>query len=370
MSADKDQMTGETEEETHLNWTSIQGHCLTGGGRAEELYSAERGFAFEESELPHFHLLKKDTHETFRDWRNTQPPASLITGAWDRPLFVGGWHHTTNRDERVYNLQSHNLFIDLRIPRTRENVLPKNAKSLDDLTPHQLRLYARQHVFAGFSVVRTEHDDKQQLCCCTRHHCMDWNFVGQGRPRPNKWWIQMNQDHSQWKESSYATDDYGQYYYFERWQRRAAAGSPTTTDGGARVALRKAASEKRDGIFVLVGDHFNYILARELQGNEKDYGQGSLVGLVDAAVGANDLETAKAYLSIEAGHGTISTGWKLDCAIPFWNEGSTLSFDRSSIEVSKGASPVDPKIRWGGFEWDVMDSSFSNITELVSFLSS
>ena len=361
MPADKDQRTGEAEEEKHLNWSSIQGHCLTGGGRAEELYSAERGFAFEESELPHFHLLKKDTHETFRDWRSTQPPASLVTGAWNRPLFVGGWHHTTDHDERVYNLQSHNLFIDLRVPRTRERVLPKNAKSLDELTPYQLRMYARQHVFAGFSVVSREHGKP----LCTRHHCIDWNFVGQGRPRPNKWWIQMNHDHSQWKESSYATDDLGQYYYFERWQRRAKC-----PEDAPRVALRKAASESRDGIFVLVGDHFSYILARELRGHENDYGQGSLVGLVDAAIAANDVETAKAYLSIEAGHGTISAGWTLDCAIPFWNEGSTIPFDRSSIDVTKGASPVDPTIRWGGFEWDVMDSSFSTIRDLGSFLSS
>jgi hypothetical protein len=240
-------------------------------------------------------------------------------------------------------------------------VLPKDAKSLDALTPKQLRLYSRQHVFAGFSVRSTESEKP----LCTRHHCIDWNFVGKTRPRPNKWWIQMNQDLSQWKESSYATDEQGQYYYFERWQRYP--GSPAD---GSRVALRKSASESRDGIFVLVGDHFNYILARELGGNEKDYGQDSLVGLVDAAVAANDLDTAKAFLSIEAGHGTISSGWKLDCTIPLWNEGSTLPFDRFSIDIVMETSPVETRIRWGGFEWDVMDTSFSTVAALVSFLSS
>jgi hypothetical protein len=348
-------------EKKHLNWTSIQGHCLTGGGRAEELYSAERGFAFQETELPHFHLLKGDTYETFRDWRLTQAAASLVAGAWNRNLFVGGWHHTTDRDERVYNVQSHNLFIDLRIPRTREIVLPKDAKCLDDLTPYQLRLYARQHVFAGFSVPTIENEKP----LCTRHHCLDWNFVGQGRPRPNKWWIQMNKDSQKWKEYSYATDELGQFYYFETWQRcsRGLADGP-------RVALRKSASESRDGIFVLVGDHFNYILARELRGNERDYGQGSVVGLVDAAVEVNDLETAKAYLSIEAGHGTLSAGWKLDCAIPPWNEGSTLPFDRTLIKVITGSTPGEAIIQWGESQWDVMDSSFSTLPEMVSFLSS
>jgi len=350
-------------EKKHLDWTLLQGHCLTGGGRAEELYSAERGFPYKESELPHFHLLKEDTHETFRAWRSTQSPASLVTGAWNRPLFVGGWNHTTDCDERVYNLQSRNLFIDLRIPRTREIVLPRDAKSLDTFTPHQLRLYARQHVFAGYSVVAPEHERP----LCTRHHCIDWNFVGHGRPRPNKWWIQTNEDGSQWKESSYATDENNQHYYFERWQRYSNSGP---SFDGIRLALRKASSENRDGIFVLVGDHFNYILARELRGDEPDYGQSSLVTLVDAAVAAGDLETAKSYLSIEAGHGTISAGWKLDCAIPFWNEGSSLSFDRSSIEIIRDFSTLDAAIQWGGFEWDIMDSSFDTVEELVSFLSS
>lgn len=352
-------------EEKHLTWTTIQGHCLIGGGRAEELYSPERGFPFQESELPHFHLLQGKSHEKFQEWRIKQPAASLVVGAWNRPLFVGGWHHTTDKDERVYNLQSRNLFIDLRVPRTRELVLPETAKSLDDLTPHQLRLYARQHVFAGFSVASMEKGKP----LCTRHHCIDWNFVGQGRPRPNKWWIQMNQDHSQWKESSYATDELGQYYYFERWQRHVDSSSHQE----ARMALRKAASEERDGIFVLVGDHFNYILSRTLHGSEKYYNQGSLVGLVDAAIAADDMETAKAYLSIEAGHGRVSQGWKLDCAIPLWNEGNALPFDRAALDIiSDGSSPKNAgaRIRWGGSEWDVMDSSFSTVSDLVQFLSS
>jgi hypothetical protein len=347
-------------EQKHLNWTSIQGHCLTGGGRAEELYTADRGFAFDNSELPHFHLLRGDAHAVFANWKSTQPNASLVTGAWNRPLFCGGWHHTTDQDERVYNLQTHNLFVDLRIPRTREQVLC-DAKSLDDLTPHQLRLYARQHVFAGFSVPSEETGEP----LCTRHHCIDWNFVGQGRPRPNKWWIHMNDDQSQWKESSYAMDERGQYYYFERWERR-----PNSMPDGPRLAFRKSSSEQRDGIFVLVGDHFNYILARQLTGKEKDYGQASLVGLVDAAVEANDLETAKAYLSIEAGHGTVSSDWKLDCAIPMWKEGTQLPWDRSSLQVvGDSLSGDDSKLLWGGESWDVMDCSFESAEELISFLS-
>lgn len=348
-------------EESHLQWTTIQGHCLTGGGRAEELYTPERGFSFDDSELPHYHLQIGDTHKIFAAWKESKPPASLVTGAWNRPLFCGGWHHTTDKDERVYNLQSHNLFVDLRIPRSREQVIPSTAKSLDDLSPKQLRLYARQHVFAGFSIPSEEKG--QSLC--TRHHCIDWNFVGQRRPRPNKWWIHMNESKSQWKESSYATDERGQYYYFERWERY-----PNSDPDGPRVALRISQGGKRDGVFVLVGDHFNYVLARELTGREKSYGQGSLVALVDAAVDAGDLKTAKSYLSIEAGHGTRSSGWKLDCAIPPWNEGKTLAWDRTTIEVGHLRLSDVPLVAWGGDVWDVLDSSFESVDELVSFLMS
>ena len=175
----------------------------------------------------------------------------------------------------------------------------------------------------------------------------------------------MNEDQSQWKESSYATDERGQYYYFERWERRS-----NSSADGPRLALRKSATEERDGIFVLVGDHFNYVLARKLTGKEKDYGQASLVGLVDAAVEANDLITAKAYLSIEAGHGTVSSNWKLDCAIPPWNEGAQLPWSRSSLRVLGDSLSSDSKIVWGGELWDMMDCSFESPDELVAYLSS
>eukprot|EP00934_Nitzschia_sp_Nitz4_P004576 Nitzschia sp. Nitz4//scaffold3_size479765//31760//32920//NITZ4_000012-RA/size479765-processed-gene-0.41-mRNA-1//1//CDS//3329550494//4566//frame0 len=342
----------------HLEWTSKQGHCLTADGRALELYTPERGFPFSENELPHYHLIKGDTHQTFAKWKKSQPPASLVAGSWDRPLFCGGWNHTTNADERVYNVQTHNLFIDMRIPRTRELVLPNTVQSLEELTPEQLRLYARQHVFAGFSVPSRE--DGRDLC--TRHHCIDWNFVGQGRPRPNKWWIHMDSDRRQWLESSYATDERGQYYYFERWQRRAGDDLPI------RLALRKAKGQGRDGVVVVVGDHFNYVFARELTGGESDFGQSSLVDLVDAAVAAGDLASARGYLSIEAGHGTVSSGWMLDCAIPLWNEGSKRLFPPCAEIRVVGGTIDSCQVEWDGDLWDVLDCSFASPGQLQHFL--
>lgn len=342
----------------HLNWTATQGHILTCGGRANELYTAERGFPWSDSELPHYHLQNGQTHEVFSAWKKTQPPAKLLTGVWDRPLFCGGWMNTTDHDEWVYNVQTHNLFVDLRIPKTRGLVLPRTLTSLDEMTPFQLRLYARQHVFAGFSVISQEKG--QNLC--TRHHCIDWNFVNQGRPRPNKWWVHLQDDKSQFKECAYATDENGQYYYFERWQRRPH------DNAGVRLALRKAPGQGRDAIFVMVGDHFNYAMARELNGKEKDYDQTSLVTVVDAAVAAGDLAAAKNYLNIEAGHGTVSSGWTLDCAIPPWNEGKKRFFDRTSALHVVGESIEACQVIWKGEKWDVMDCSFGTPAALRNFL--
>jgi hypothetical protein len=353
----KRKIATEELETQHLAWTSKQGNILTGGGKAEEFYTPERGFKYEQTELPHHHLMREETHEVFQNWLSSKPPCSLVTGAWNRPLFVGGWYHTTDEDERVYNVQTHNLFVDLRIPRSREKLLFRgNISSLEDLEPHELRIYARQHVFAGFSVFSVE----SQRPLCTRHHCIDWNFVGTPRPRPNKWWIKMNEEDTKWKEYSYATDDEGQHYYFERWERLDFIAKVP------RLALRKSSSHKRDGVFVLVGDHFNYVVSRDLSGDEKEYSQTSLVDLVDAAVSAGDLVTARSYLSIEAGHGTISQGWKLDCAIPPWHEGKKL-LESKDITIM-GKSLESCYVVWKGERWDLCDCSFGSLQELQEFL--
>jgi len=382
-------------EEAHLGWTKKQGYILSGGGRAEELYTSDRGFPFVETDLPHYHILQGDTHATFRDWTSSKPSCDLVCGAWNRSLFVGGWKHSSHREERVYNVQTHNLFIDLRIPKSRELVLvpslqKRGCTSLKDLTPHELCLYARQHVFSGFTVLESE----KGRPVATRHHCIDWNFVGVSRPRPNKWWIEVdNAKHvSCWKEYAYATDDHGQHYYFEQWDR-LKDGNPKV----ARLALRLSANPKKrkacgnnvdndddndnntcappahqqkDGVFVLVGDHFNYMMSRKFTSSASTSTNvaTSLVDLVDMAVAAGDLETARSYLSIEAAHGTVSSGWKLDCAIPPWNEGTELSSIMNGPMVVHGSDIASCIIEWGGEIWDIYDCSFENIEKLKGYL--
>jgi hypothetical protein len=128
--------------------------------------------------------------------------------------------------------------------------------------------------------------------------------------------------------------------------------------------------QQDDGVFVLVGDHFSYIISRNFSGQETEYPDaGSLVNLVDAAVAANDLITARSYLSIRAGHGTVSSGWKLDCAIPPWNEGETITSLMDGPMIVEGVDIESCSILWNGETWDVYDCSFESIEDLKAFLS-
>jgi hypothetical protein len=344
-------------EEKHLAWSFNQSRILSADGKALEYYSGERGFPFQEDELPHHHLAKNDTQQVFRSWLPSiaSTASTSICGAWKRPLFCGVWEHSTEDEESVFNVQTNSLFIDLRIPTSRKHVLPAECTSLACLTEQQLRFYARQHVFGGFSKVTTERDRE----VCTRHHCLDWNYVpGNPRPRPNKWWIEMHPKKDMWKEWAYATDDFGQHYYMERWER--------LEEGRAdqRLALRK--QEGSDGILVVVGDHFNYLLSRNLLGTEDLEGRSTLVEVVDAALTRGDRSAAESFLSMDAGHGRISIGWKIDAAIQPWREGYAL-FEDGDIAV-EGDSIDTCHVMWKGSRWSVYESSFETINDLRNVL--
>lgn len=298
----------------HLEWSAKQGRILTDSGNALRYYSQEKGFPFLPSELPHHHMERGDSDITFKQWARIikeKQYSSPIVGAWDRPLFAGRWEHTTNEDEIVYNIQTRTLFVDLRIPKSKpvkkwekllkqqhmngeQRQLPlhdfrrsREEVAFQSMSGHDLRLFSRQHIFGGFSLLSTMESDiymmgpmeyHRSLLCCTRHHCIDWNYVpGKPRPRPNKWYIDMMQSKNDeeyaansitnsavkslpcnfWKELSYSTDENRQCYYFETWKRRIGDGRGV----GLRLAMRRkrnhvldvAGVNNEDGIFVVVG---------------------------------------------------------------------------------------------------------------------
>jgi len=345
----------DSTEQSHLDWTSKQGRILTAYGRANEFYCEEKGFAFVEEDLPHYRLMHGDT--TFDDNVTLSTPPSPISGAWSRTYFVGGWEHSCSKEETVYNVQTNSLFIDLRIPTSRKLLLPSTATCLNDYTNDQLRLFARQHVFGGLSVVTTE----KERPVCVRHHCLDWNFVGTARPRPNKWWIEAMPNSSDvWKEWAYATDDYGQHYYCEQWERLVGG------DSDVSLALRKERQQEsdEDGILVVVGNHFNYIRGRALATIKPEYEDAvSLVALVDAALEVGDRDTAKEWLGrIDAGHGRITDKWTIDCAIQPWKEG-TMLLGESEVVV-EGSDMSDCRVIWNGERWNVFDSTIQNVEQV------
>lgn len=417
-----------------LDWTAKQGRILTANGKATSYYIPERGYSFKPEELPHHYLLDGSSWETFSSWAtsarkimsnrgeskevssslqcekshdilNEAGKKSPICGAWYRPLFVGGWEHSTDAEERVYNIQTNTLFIDIRIPlcgrrRFQSAYSSKNnpsdgitnpCTSIEQLNDFECRCYARRHAFGGYTMLENDTTTTTTRPVCTRHHCIDWNFVGIPRPRPNKWFVEMKPIQTagdserpceSWKEWAFAKDDFGQHYYWERWSRLEG-------DGGGNelvLALRRKDDgnerkngEHKDGILVIVGDHFNYLTGNRPICYEKDgevvkgnkYNASSLVDLVDKGIDAGDRDIVNTYLStIDAGHGTISSGWIIDCALQYWREGSSL-LTMGESDANDGIK-VDGKdidsctIQWLDGQWDVFESSITDIDELRS----
>jgi len=239
----------------------------------------------------------------------------------------------------------------MRIPRLGKKLLKGITTSFSEMDDTQIKLFARRHAFAGYTRLQHENGGSGRPVC-TRHHCIDWNYVGVPRPRPNKWYVEMHPDQNTWKEWAYAKDNFDQHYYWERWERLQKDGN----GNGFVLALRKERNENddRDGIIVVVGDHFNYILGRDMSGKEKKtFDKSSTVDLVDAAIDAGDRTTAETYLSIDAGHGLISKGWEIDCALQHWKEGSKFFADASI----QGSDIDSCKIFIDKCTWEVYECS-------------
>ena len=423
------------ENELLLDWTSKQGRILTCNGLGATYYTPERGYPFTEDELPHHHYLlkaatgssttsnahgedvtdiskeKDNDSDVFYSWALKQDKTIIeknpVCGVWNRPLFLGGFEHSTDVDEIVFNVQTNTLFIDMRIPRIAKSILPSmnvNAnKEKDDnmnfglskLTNDELRLYARRHAFAGYTKyhkpVTTTTNEASELGFCTRHHCIDWNLVhNKGRNRPNKWYVQFPPNNNNvWKELSFAKDEYNQHYYWEKWSRlhkdyngnglvlALRAKQPLSSSSSSSSSSKQKNDQPlRDGILVVVGDHFNYIFARDpiitssdMQTKAEYNDKSNLVEVVDAAAQANDRDTMLSYLSIDAGHGTISSGWIIDHALQYWKEGTSL-FEHENMEIVSNTDDdtrtdfMSCHLAWRDCEWDTYESSNNCIEDI------
>eukprot|EP00903_Cladosiphon_okamuranus_P013418 g12500.t2 len=403
-----------------LKWSDKQSHILTGGGVSSRL-------SFSEDELPHFHKARGSTHAAFALWhRQGTGLGAEIAGAWKRPLFVGGWTHSDDspavplspssssslaplEGETTFNLQTPSVFIDIRVPNAGAALLGHH-RGFDTMTDLHLRLFARRHAFAGYTRLEPlplpgetletgrggsgggggggrkgreiEQRRRDRTGCggsvATRHHCIDWNYVGEPRPRPNKWRVQMGPGGDVWKEWGLAKDAFDQHVYMERWERLPGGRGPF-------FAIRRRPSSAPDALLVVCGDHFALIVDRPpglMAGGEGGArGAGGLVGLVDDAVAKGDRRRAIAFLSLEASHGRVSgqrgcLPWTVDCSLHPWLEKQrpfsgavlTVAGDGLSVHWASSSTSYDAG-RWNGVTldgvWDVVENTVSPLTSAI-----
>lgn len=240
-----------------LGWGAEQSHILTGGGLLQ--HRSMLGTDFTDGCLPHYHLRRGSSREAFRAWLEADLRSTLIVGAWSRPLFAGGWSESTAEDTEAFNVQTPSVFVDIRVPTRRPTRRFREAyRNHSELSDEDLRILARQHCFAGYSLpdpVPTTNEVQR----FTRHHVIDWNYHPT-RPRmhPNRWFVQLKPDGSSFKELSTVRDAQGVPVYMERWARREPQ-----LDQTRFLALRRAAAGGRDGVLVVVGRHFALAVDRD-----------------------------------------------------------------------------------------------------------
>ena len=159
----------------------------------------------------------------------------MIAGAYSRPLMMqnANFFVQTESELNVVDLQTHSLFVDIRIPTDR---LRTGAGSLAEMTPQALQDLARCHCFAGYSVVNYDIAGYEGLPVCNRLHCIDWAPID-GEKNNNQWRVQPVWDKGGWVELGVLKDEFAQAAYVEHWETL-----PGTREGPF-LALRRAAGE-------------------------------------------------------------------------------------------------------------------------------
>lgn len=121
-------------------------------------------------------------------------------------------------------------------------------------------------------------------------------------------------------------------------------------------------------------DHFSWAFGRQWSGREKNYPDATNISdLVDSAIQNGDRETAMSYLSLDGGHGTRSSGWKIDCSIQSWNHGLRVfdwigGVDAQVRVVGGGADFISWKVYIGTTRWEIYESSAASAIELEMIL--
>eukprot|EP00053_Salpingoeca_punica_P006421 m.60791 g.60791 ORF g.60791 m.60791 type:complete len:398 (+) comp13682_c0_seq1:96-1289(+) len=374
------------------DWTARQGHILTGGGLASKCYVEGRDYKSPD-DLPHTHKIAGTAFPVFLQWRRQGKSNPLIVGAWSRPLFSGGWTEDSDKETAVVNIQTPSLFIDFRVPYSRPAAFARRS-GFDSLSMAELRVLARQHCFAGFSLVSGSPP------VCVRHHAIDWN--PSPRRLPNKWRIQLKADGSTFKEYCFANDEHGQAVYMERWQRLdngpylALWRTPSTTSSSSSNTTSSNSTSSSSSspyeMLLVVGNRFTYIRDRPkpLPSFAHADQTPSLANLADAAP---DRETLVALLDLECSTGTIfadvssssSTAtaaaaaprsnfpsWRITMSTLPWRQGRSLltpgdvrlekdadAPKLGAVTTPSAAAARPATVRIWGEPWTVFENSFT-----------
>jgi hypothetical protein len=362
-----------SDEEQLMTWQQDQGHIVSGGGELFKFSVLNRDYSV--SDLPHYLLENKISRKTFATWLSSNRRSNLLMGCWGRPIFAGGWKESSSHDTVVFNLQTPSFFIDMRIPNLRPSEQLKHINSAKDCTDHQLRVLSRQHCFAGYTLHELPSDVPSPLLdpstpIFTRHHVIDWNYHPVfPRPRPNRWFVEINADHSSFKEICPIRNENQVPIYFERWQKHL----PLTNEESKYLALRKhrpcpkalaaegrvaTKAERVDAVMVIVGCHFALCVDRDYdmllqylqtRGDEVKNGcKGGGGMFVDYLLQQNqnakeedneELKTlkrqlAEEYVSLQGCYGMITTNastgvyeWRIIKSTFPWLEGKMLFQD-------------------------------------------
>lgn len=269
-----------SKDEELLTWQQDQGHIVSGGGELFKFSIVNRDYST--SDLPHYLLENKISRRTFATWLSLNRRSNLLVGCWIRPIFAGGWKESSSHDTDVFNLQTPSFFIDMRIPKLRPTEQLKHIDSVERCSDYQLRFLSRQHCFSGYTLLELPSDVANPLLdpstpVFTRHHVIDWNYHPVfPRPRPNRWFVEINTDHTSFKEICPVRNENHVPIYFERWQKHL----PLTDEHSKYFAIRKhcpcpklLASEGRvptkaervDAVMVIVGNHFALCVDRDYE---------------------------------------------------------------------------------------------------------
>jgi hypothetical protein len=332
-----------------LSWSDIQSDILTGANSLQQLSKPEKDFKLEDS--PYYYKQAKTCTEAFSNWIKNGNRSDIITGAWNRAFFIGGWNESGNWDTFVYNLQTPSLFVDIRIPISRPDFSSRSG--FDQLSLDELRALSRQGCTAGSSII------SGQPPIVTKHHAVDWNYHPDfSTPHPNRWRLDVHPEGNTFKEISLVNDSFGQAICLQRWERLDQSDGPF-------LALKKLINpaSPTEGILCVTGNHFAFAMDRAeplpLFPNSES---GGCSALVDDAWIRGDRKSIVQMLSLSGCYGNLATvnhaPWTIvKSTIPWLENTPLITQGQIKLVIDAHNNPVS--LIWKSETWEIFECSFT-----------